>query len=171
MPKELQMPFVMYVLLMSSAIMIVMLSGCINTNKVTNNVITNNTNMTNVTLDNESKNNPPSNSSSLQITPTTPTSPKACLQNHGVNKDIIFIYADWCPHCAKMKPWVQQLTEFDVYWAPASDSSVVGMLKECLSGVAELKYIPEFVCVKNGRDKVGEFYSIDEMKEFFKNCQ
>lgn len=88
------------------------------------------------------------------------------------NNKVYFIYADWCPHCQKMKPWVSQL-ESEGYLFTRIDSQsqdAINTAKECLTGIAQLKYIPEFVCPANKKDHVGEFASIDEMKAFVAEC-
>lgn len=97
----------------------------------------------------------------------------SCLQKYGLtDKFTFFIYADWCPYCAKMKPWVQQLQEkHNIVWINAENSSAVKIISECLSGIAQLKYIPEFVCPANGESHIGAFASIEEMDSFMTKCE
>lgn len=112
------------------------------------------------------------NSSTTDLTDGMESTPTACLAKYGIDEGVVFIYADWCPHCQDMKPLVQQLQRegFSVYLAPSTNSTVVGYLRECLSGIAQLRYIPEFVCPSNGKSKVGKFSNIDEMRAFFQAC-
>lgn len=96
----------------------------------------------------------------------------SCLSDRGIPMSIIFIYADWCPHCQKMKPWVQQLEDkgYKVFETNVQNSTEVQNIRDCLSGIAELKYVPEFICPINKQDHVGEFETIDEMEQFIANC-
>jgi thiol-disulfide isomerase/thioredoxin len=86
--------------------------------------------------------------------------------------NLVFIYADWCPHCAKMKPWVKELMDegYNVTWINIENKNDIKVARECLQGVAQLKYIPEFVCLSKKINKIGEFSSKEEMKNFFDNC-
>lgn len=85
---------------------------------------------------------------------------------------VYFIHADWCPHCQKMKPWVQQLEGegYEFFWAESSNTSAIQIATSCLQGIAKMQYIPEFVCISNRGDHVGEFASIDEMRAFADEC-
>lgn len=103
---------------------------------------------------------------------TASNGPSSCLAKYGM-EGVVFIHADWCPHCQNMKPLVEQLQSegYKVVMANTADKTILGQVSECLSGVAQMKYIPEFVCPKNKEDKVGEFASIDEMRAFFERCK
>ena len=85
---------------------------------------------------------------------------------------VYFIYSDWCSHCQKMKPWVDRLEQegFEFIRVNAQDSAAVSDARTCLDGVAQLRYIPEFVCMGNGQDHVGEFATINEMRAFALSC-
>ncbi|MCS7109470.1 MAG: thioredoxin family protein, partial [Candidatus Micrarchaeota archaeon] len=94
------------------------------------------------------------------------------IKNRCEMKKVYFIYADWCPHCQRMKPLVSQL-ENEGYQFVKIDSQnpdAVNLAKECLTGIAQLKYIPEFVCISNRQTHVGAFSNIDEMRKFVSNC-
>jgi thiol-disulfide isomerase/thioredoxin len=94
----------------------------------------------------------------------------ASISCSGIN--LVFIYSDWCPHCAKMKPWVKELMAegYNVTWINVEDKNGVRIATECLEGIAQLRYIPEFVCTNKKIDKVGEFASKEDMRIFFDNC-
>lgn len=85
---------------------------------------------------------------------------------------VYFIHADWCPHCQKMKPLVQQLEGegYKFFWAESGNKSAIDLAASCLQGIAQMKYIPEFACISNSKSHVGEFGSIDEMRAFADEC-
>ena len=95
------------------------------------------------------------------------TESAACASN-----EVYFIYADWCPHCQKMKPMATQLASegYKFVMVNSQDGSALSAAKDCLGGIAQLQYIPEFVCMGNAKDHVGEFASIDEMRAFAEAC-
>jgi len=131
-----------------------------------NNTVTNtNTNANSgnaITSTNESN----SNSSNSELN-SSPSNENSCKTNQ-----VYFIYADWCPHCQKMKPWVQQLEQQGYYFTKinSEDSNALSQAVECLKGIVEFKYIPTFVCISNKQSHVGEFSSIEEMKAFASAC-
>ncbi len=98
--------------------------------------------------------------------------PAAREQDACATSQVYFIYADWCSHCQKMKPWVEQLISegYAFIKVNSQDSTAVNEARTCLDGIAQLQYIPEFVCVGNKQDHVGEFASINEMKAFVSAC-
>ena len=154
------------------AIVLILLLGCVNQtqqsgNENTNENITNTiTNMTTNITTNVSN---ISNSTLIGVNDSV----TVCLNNYGMKKkSVIFIYADWCPHCAKMKPWVKQLEDegYPIKWINSENASMINIVRECLSGIAQLRYIPEFVCPANKEDKIGEFQTIDEMRNFMMSC-
>lgn len=88
------------------------------------------------------------------------------------NFEIVFIYADWCPHCSKMKPWVSELSnKYNITWVNIDKSEERNKAAKCLKGIAQLRYIPEFVCVSKKINKIGEFSSREEMENFFEGCK
>jgi len=93
-------------------------------------------------------------------------------QNSCKTNEVYFIYADWCSHCQKMKPWVQQLEQEGYYFIKinSQDSDALSQAVECLKGIIEFKYIPTFVCISNKQSHVGEFSSVEEMKQFVAVC-
>jgi thiol-disulfide isomerase/thioredoxin len=107
-----------------------------------------------------------SNSSNSELN-SSPSNENSCKINQ-----VYFIYADWCPHCQKMKPWVQQLEQQGYYFTKinSEDSNALSQAVECLKGIVEFKYIPTFVCISNKQSHVGEFSSIEEMKAFATAC-
>jgi len=88
----------------------------------------------------------------------------SCKQN-----SVYFIYADWCPHCQKMKPWVTDL-ESQGYKFVKTSSDNVDSVRGCLAGIGQMQYIPEFVCISNKQDHVGEFTDENAMKAFADAC-
>jgi len=134
-----------------------------NTNTNSGNTGNNNANSGNaITGTNESN----SNSSNSELN-SSPSNENSCKTNQ-----VYFIYADWCPHCQKMKPWVQQLEQQGYYFTKinSEDSNAISQAVECLKGIVEFKYIPTFVCISNKQSHVGEFSSIEEMKAFATAC-
>lgn len=96
-----------------------------------------------------------------------------CLQKYNLTgASTFFIYADWCPHCAKMKPWVEQLQrKHNVIWIDVANSSAMEIVSECLPGIVQLRLIPEFVCPRTGESKIGEFSTVNEMEDFMTKCE
>jgi len=88
----------------------------------------------------------------------------ACQAN-----SIYFIYADWCPHCQKMKPWVADLESKGYKFVKVS-SDKASSVADCLAGIAKMQYIPEFDCISTKESHVGEFDSEDALKAFADSC-
>ena len=99
---------------------------------------------------------------------------KSCLQTSGISLGAVaFYHADWCPHCAKMKPWVHELEAkgYKFYWIEEQNSTAIGVLKNCLTTVIDPNGgYPQFGCPSNGKNQIGEFPSIDSMESFAKDC-
>jgi len=95
---------------------------------------------------------------------TTASNGSACQQN-----SVYFVHADWCPHCQKMAPWVADL-ETQGYRFVSVTSDNLASMKDCLAGIAQMQYIPEFVCISNKQDHVGEFADENELKAFADAC-
>jgi len=94
-----------------------------------------------------------------------------CITKYDITKDeIIFVYSDSCPHCAKMKPLVNDLEDegYNFYWATGSDSNSYEMLNDCFSDVMK-GYVPQFIC-PNGAEHTGEM-SIENLKAFADKCR
>ena len=94
-----------------------------------------------------------------------------CTTKYNITKGtIIFVYSDSCPHCAKMKPFVEKLEEegYNFYWARGSDSKSYEMLNECFSDVMT-GYVPQFIC-PDGAEHTGEM-PIGELKDFADKCR
>ncbi|MDI6730617.1 MAG: FKBP-type peptidyl-prolyl cis-trans isomerase [Candidatus Altarchaeum sp.] len=99
----------------------------------------------------------------------------SCLKEYGIDKGtVIFYHTDWCPHCQKMKPWVQNLTDkgykfFSVEAEKEPDK--VEIVVKCASNEINMGGgIPQFGCVANGKSHSGEFMSIEDMKNFAEEC-
>lgn len=147
---------------------ILIISGCVGNQVQTNSMGQQNQTVGKYVLNSSDENN---NSGNITSNPTTNPGLEAVKTNCEAKK-VYFIYADWCPHCQKMKPWVTQL-ENEGYLFVKIDSQnqdAVNLARECLTGIAQLKYIPEFVCPSNKQSHVGEFASIEEMKSFVSSC-
>ncbi|MEM3455516.1 MAG: thioredoxin family protein [Candidatus Micrarchaeia archaeon] len=152
---------------------VLIISGCIGNQVQTNSITQPNQTMGKYVLNSSDENNNSTNSNSANSTSGSKATQEleTIKTNCEVNK-VYFIYADWCPHCQKMKPWVTQL-ENEGYLFVRIDSQnqdAVNLARECLNGIAQLKYIPEFACPSNKQSHVGEFASIEEMKRFVSSC-
>lgn len=161
------------IILISILSLMIIIGGCIGNQLQTTqtNTIQTETQNTGKYILNSSKNINSSNHENSNIETNTSKSNENVKTFCELNK-VYFIYADWCPHCQKMKPWVAQL-ESEGYMFVKIDSQnqeSVNLAKECLTGIAQLRYIPEFVCIANKKNHVGEFASIDEMKAFVSAC-
>jgi thiol-disulfide isomerase/thioredoxin len=88
----------------------------------------------------------------------------SCQQN-----SVYFIHADWCPHCQKMAPWVADLGTQGYAFVSVTTENLASY-KDCLTGVAKMQYIPEFVCLSNKQSHVGGFTDENAMKEFADAC-
>jgi len=99
---------------------------------------------------------------------------KACLQNSSLSLDTVaFYHTNSCPHCAKMKPWVQELEQqgYKFLWAEASDTTNMTIAQSCLSSILKFSQgVPQFACPANGAWQLGEFASKDDMVNFVKDC-
>lgn len=82
---------------------------------------------------------------------------------------IYFIYADWCPHCQRMQPLVSDLQSKGYRFVKVSVDNV-SSVENCLADIAQLKYVPEFVCIFLKKDHVGEFTNESEMRAFADDC-
>ena len=94
-----------------------------------------------------------------------------CLGGYGVSQNtVIFVHADWCPHCANMKPIVQELEleGYNFYWAESSDSQAGEVTSNCLSDLVG-GYIPQFICPKTGKEQTGEM-SKENLRKFADEC-
>ncbi len=99
-----------------------------------------------------------------------------CLNKYHITTDtVIFYHTDWCPHCQKMKPWVQNLTDegYKFFSVEAEkEPNKVKIVKECASKEINTGGgIPQFGCPSNGELHVGEFSSISDMENFAKKCK
>ncbi len=99
-----------------------------------------------------------------------------CLNKYNITSDtVIFYHTDWCPHCKKMKPWVQNLTDegYKFFWVEAEkEPDKVKIVKECASKEINIYGgIPQFGCVANGESHLGEFMSIEDMRNFAEKCK
>ncbi len=99
----------------------------------------------------------------------------SCLEGYGIDKGaVIFYHTDWCPHCQKMKPWVQNLTDegYKFFSVEAEkEPNKVKIVKECASKEINTGGgIPQFGCPANGKNYIGEFMSIADMKNFAEEC-
>ena len=138
----------------------ILLSGCTNLNSMislsdqSTGHGTTNDNVDNVTV---------SQNTSTQQNVTDDT----CKQNA-----VYFVYADWCPHCQKMKPIVAELESQGYVFEKVNsqDSVAVGKANACLKEVTEIRLIPTFACLSNKQSHVGEFANADEMKAFAEAC-
>ncbi len=98
-----------------------------------------------------------------------------CLEGYGIDKGaVIFYHTNWCSHCQKMKPWVQNLTDggykfFSVEAKKEQDK--VKIVTECASKEINIGGgIPQFGCPANGKSHSGEFMTIEDMKNFAEEC-
>ena len=99
--------------------------------------------------------------------PTTSTEiDKNCVTKYKVTDDIVYFYSDTCPHCQAMKPLVQELEDSGskVYKINNANAFITECLQSSMSG-----YVPEFVCLNNGKHLLGET-SKENLKVFFDEC-
>ncbi len=99
----------------------------------------------------------------------------SCFEGYGIDKGVvIFYHTDWCPHCTKMKPWVQNLTAqgYKFFSVEAEkEPNKVKIVTECASNEINTGGgIPQFGCLANGKSHSGEFMSIEDMKNFAEEC-
>jgi len=99
--------------------------------------------------------------------PTTSTEiDKNCVAKYNIKEDIVFFYSDTCSHCQTMKPLVQKLENAGskVYKINSANAFITECLRSSMSG-----YVPEFVCLNNGKHLLGET-SKENLKIFFDEC-
>jgi len=91
---------------------------------------------------------------------------KNCVAKYNIKEDVVFFYSDTCPHCLAMKPIVQELEDAGsrVYKINYANEFITECLRSSMSG-----YVPEFVCLNNGKHLLGET-SKDNLKAFFDEC-
>lgn len=95
-----------------------------------------------------------------------------CINKYGITKDtIIFYHADWCPHCANMKPVVQELEKegYRFHWAETSTGEGVDIVNDCLKDSIQ-GGVPEFICADTGEYKMGAI-SKSALKAFAESCR
>jgi len=94
-----------------------------------------------------------------------------CISNYNITKDtIIFIHSNYCPHCQKMIPIVQELEQegYSFYWAETSDQEANEMMNNCLSSLMT-GYVPQFICPATKEEHTGEM-SKEDLREFAESC-
>lgn len=100
--------------------------------------------------------------------PAVITNSDTCYGKYGISsKDIVFVHASWCPHCQKMKPIVQELTDsgeliFSLEEQDANFQAVV----DCLGG---FDGYPTFICAGSQEKKAGEMTK-EELQAFAQSC-
>lgn len=98
----------------------------------------------------------------------------ACLAKNGLSMGTIaFYHSETCPHCAKMKPWIQELEAqgYKFYWVEGSNSTAMTVARDCYSTILKFNDgVPQFACPSNGKWQLGEFLSKDEMTKFASDC-
>jgi len=139
----------------------VLLSGCTGQPAAYRNTVTNQTEnpVTNTTVETANQ-----TGGTEAIVNSNVSNSNTCQPN-----SVYFIHADWCPHCQKMAPWVTDL-ETQGYSFVSVTTDTLAVHKDCLTGVAKMQYIPEFVCLSNSQSHVGEFTDEDALKAFADEC-
>lgn len=98
-----------------------------------------------------------------------------CLNRYNISSDsVIFYTGEDCDHCSRMRPWIRQLRNenYTVYTIDFADENRTSIADECLYNVLDLKGdIPQFACAALGKNHMGAFTSIEEMREFAENCR
>jgi len=98
-----------------------------------------------------------------------------CLNKYNISSDsVIFYTGEECDHCSEMKSWIKQLRKenYTFYTIDITDENRTGIADECLYNVLDLKGdIPQFACAALGKNHMGAFTSIEEMREFVENCR
>ncbi|VVB73465.1 Uncharacterised protein [uncultured archaeon] len=68
-----------------------------------------------------------------------------------------------------MKPWVVDLQGQNYSFIMVTNDNLAAY-KDCLTGVAKMQYIPEFVCLSTSQSHVGEFTDENGLKAFADAC-
>ena len=94
-----------------------------------------------------------------------------CIAKYGVSKDtVIFYHADWCPHCQKMKPIVEELSSEYNFLAVETSSGDNIEVMECFYDKMESQGVPQFICAGTGEIVVGEMPK-EKLVSFAKKCE
>ena len=113
------------------------------------------------------------NETTVQTVPENETTAD-CLERYNTSENtVMFYHTTSCPHCQNMMPLVEELQGqgYKFLWINANDAENRKVADECLSGVLKLGGgVPQFACPATGALQLGEFPSIDAMKEFATNC-
>ncbi|MFH1470981.1 MAG: thioredoxin family protein [Candidatus Micrarchaeota archaeon] len=98
---------------------------------------------------------------------------KSCLEKNGLTMGtMMFYHADWCPHCAKMKPIVEELENngYKFYWIEEKNETAITVLNDCLTTVIDPRGgYPQFGCPSLKKAVPGEM-SKEELENFVKAC-
>ncbi len=98
-----------------------------------------------------------------------------CLNRYNVSSNsVIFYTEEGCDHCNRMKPWIRQLRKenYTFYTIDLTDENRTRIADECLYNILDMKgNIPQFACAALGKNHMGAFTSIEEMREFAENCR
>lgn len=102
-----------------------------------------------------------------------------CAEPYNITSDtIIFYHSNQCGWCAKMKPGVQKLQKegYKFYWAEVSDVKAMEVIEKCFGEYITSGGVPQFICVKNAKIKVGAFtddnqnLDLEALKKFADDC-
>jgi parvulin-like peptidyl-prolyl isomerase len=94
-----------------------------------------------------------------------------CRDNNGISTDtVIFYHADWCPHCQRMVPVVEDLESegYNFLWAETSTNEG-SVAKQCFGDVIQ-GGVPQFICAGTNDYELGEM-SKSELRDFADRCQ
>ncbi|OQX21027.1 MAG: hypothetical protein BWK75_04055, partial [Candidatus Altiarchaeales archaeon A3] len=98
-----------------------------------------------------------------------------CLTKNNISADTVaFYHSNSCPHCVKMKPWIQDMEKqgYKFLWIEGSDTEKMKIAVECFSGILKFNQgVPQFGCPSNSQWHIGAFMSIDELKNFADACK
>lgn len=97
-----------------------------------------------------------------------------CLGRYNLSANTPIFYTDSdCDHCREMSAWVEQLSGegYAFYKIDIADEGRTRIVDECLSSILDMSgNVPQFACTALGRNHVGAFKSLEDMREFAVNC-
>ncbi|MFH1470982.1 MAG: hypothetical protein ABIF01_04490 [Candidatus Micrarchaeota archaeon] len=99
-------------------------------------------------------------------------SPTECLASYGLDPALpVFTYLPTCPHCANMKPIMQELDKsgYPVSWVDRSQVSENVMVTKCLKGAVQ-GVVPQLICPKTLSQKTGELLESEALR-FIETCR
>ena len=94
-----------------------------------------------------------------------------CAGEYGLTEDtVIFYHADWCPHCKKMIPVVEELEAegYNFHLAETTSGEGVDVVDACFKDVLQ-GGVPQFICAGSKEYKMGSMNKA-ALKAFADSC-